>query len=124
LIGDRPKPSGKSDSPESLLERLSKREQNELDELTPDELMFLDYVNALSDWLAPYHDFSRPPPAIVLAEANKQQEMRAKGINLPASESGVANGAIKKDEEPPAVQDPPASLVAFFDRAPCDSLPL
>lgn len=53
---------------------------------------------------------------MVLAEANKQSELRARGINPPASDNGVANGAIKKDEEPPAVEDPPPTLVAFFER--------
>ncbi|KAI0035924.1 N-acetyltransferase B complex non catalytic subunit-domain-containing protein [Vararia minispora EC-137] len=116
LIGDRPKPSTTADSGASLVERLSELKQEELDELTPDELAFVRYATDLSNWLAPYHDFSRPPPAVVLAEANKQSELRAKGINPPASEAGVTNGAVKKEEDPPAIQEAPVSLIAFFDR--------
>ncbi|OCH92238.1 hypothetical protein OBBRIDRAFT_791472 [Obba rivulosa] len=118
LIGDRPKPSNDPENRLPLKERLAKRKQEELDELTPDELAFLEFATALSDWLAPYHDYARPPPSAVLAEAAKQTELKTghplKGLELPTNGSAT-NGHTKKDEEPPTVQEPPAAVTKFFD---------
>ncbi|KAI0670373.1 actin cytoskeleton organization protein [Trametes maxima] len=112
LIGDRPKPTYGPETKLPLAERLTSRKQEEVDELTPDETLFYDYATALSGWLTPYHDYTRPPPAVVLAEAAKMAEQKIghtlKGFDVPAD-------AVKKDEEPPVVVDPPALLSQFFD---------
>lgn len=120
LIGDRPKPSLDPENKAPLKERLAKRKQEEFDELTADELAFFDYAMALSDWLAPYHDYIRPPPSAVLAEAAKQTELKTgfplKGVELPKNGSATNGHAKKdKDEEPPAVSAPPDSLSKYFD---------
>ena len=85
--------------------------------MTPEETAFFEYATALCDWLAPYHEYSRPPADAVLAEADKQSQLRAKGINPSFSDGPitVTNGIVKKDEEPPAFQEPPTSLVDYFD---------
>ena len=84
--------------------------------LTPDEIKFIDYADALADWLEPYHDYSRPPPAVVLAEAAKQTELKT-GHPLKGIELHHANGTNghKKDESPPAIQEPPILVVKYFD---------
>ncbi|KAI0322196.1 N-acetyltransferase B complex non catalytic subunit-domain-containing protein [Amylostereum chailletii] len=114
LVGDRPKQSVNLEKNVPLEERLVERKPEELAELTSDELCFVDYATDLCDWLSPYHNFTRPPPAVVLAEATKQSAMRAKGIILP-SDNGHLNGHVKKNEEAPQVQEPPSSLMTFFD---------
>jgi hypothetical protein len=73
----------------------------------------------MADWLEPYHDYARPPPAVVLAEAAKHSELKTghpwKGVDLTVLNGLSANGNGKKDEEPPAVTDPPELVVKFFD---------
>ncbi|TFY83713.1 hypothetical protein EWM64_g296 [Hericium alpestre] len=119
LIGDRPKQTvlAASRGP-PLAERVAVRTPEEVAELTQDELAFFDYATDLANWLAPYHDHTRPPPATVLAEAIKQSEQKTgrplRGIDIPAG-NGHANGNGKKPEDAPAVTEPPLSLVAFFD---------
>jgi len=115
LIGDRPKPSVSQDSGLPLIERLAIRKPEDLMELTDDEMAFLQYATELCNWLAPYHNFSRPPPAAVLAEADKQSQLRAKGINPPVSDNGIAAGVVKKSEDPPIIQEPPPSIIEYFD---------
>ncbi|VDB83056.1 unnamed protein product [Peniophora sp. CBMAI 1063] len=117
LIGDRPKPSNNEEMALPLDERLVMRKPEELEELTPEETAFFEYATALCDWLAPYHEYSRPPADAVLAEADKQSQLRAKGINPSFSDGPitVTNGIVKKDEEPPAFKEPPPSLVEYFD---------
>ena len=87
--------------------------------MTPEETAFFEYATALCDWLAPYHEYSRPPADAVLAEADKQSQLRAKGINPSFSDGPitVTNGIVKKDEEPPAVVEPPAAISGYFDGA-------
>jgi N-terminal acetyltransferase B complex non-catalytic subunit len=70
----------------------------------------------LADWLEPYHDYSRPPPAVVLAEAAKQTELKT-GHPLKGIELYPTNGTNghKKDEIPPTIQEPPAVVVKYFD---------
>ncbi|KAJ7632694.1 actin cytoskeleton organization protein [Roridomyces roridus] len=115
LIGDRPRqmvPAG------NLKERLRERRDEDMAELTPDEVMFVNYATALADWLEPYHDHARPPPSVVLAEAAKQTELKTghplKGVEIPPK-NGSTNGSTKKDEEPPAVTDAPEVVVRYFD---------
>ena len=76
----------------------------------------IGFATALADWLEPYHDYARPPPAVVLAEAAKQNELKTghplKGIQLPPTNG--ANGQQKK-EEPPAVTEPPVILSKYFE---------
>jgi len=119
LIGDRPKPSFDPETKLPLHERLANRKPEELEELTPDELLLLDYATALAEWLAPYHDHVRPPPSAVLAEAAKQTELKTgfplRGVELPPK-NGATNGHTKKEEEPPAVKEPPEIVVQYFDR--------
>ncbi|OSC97114.1 actin cytoskeleton organization protein [Trametes coccinea BRFM310] len=117
LIGDRPKPSYDPETKIPLNERLAMRKQEEINELTPDESLFYDYASALSQWLTPYHDYTRPPPSAVLAEAAKITEQKTghplKGLEISAD--AATNGHAKKDEEPPAVVEPPAQITQYFD---------
>ncbi|KAI0780924.1 actin cytoskeleton organization protein [Trametes elegans] len=117
LIGDRPKPSFDPEIKLPLNERLASRKQSEIDELTPDESHFYDYASALSEWLTPYHDYVRPPASAVLAEAAKLTEQKTghslRCVDIPPE--AATNGHAKKDEEPPAVVEPPASIVQYFD---------
>ncbi|KAK0463946.1 actin cytoskeleton organization protein [Desarmillaria tabescens] len=116
LIGDRPKHIPDANQP-PLKERLCQRSEEELSELTPHELTYIRYADVLADWLEPYHDYVRPPPAVVLAEAAKQTELKTghplKGIEIPVLD-GLSNGH-KKDEEAPPVTEAPAELMTFFD---------
>ena len=118
LIGDRPKPSHDPETKLPRKERLAARKQEEIDELSPTESLYYDFATALSDWLTPYHDYARPPPSAVLAEAAKLTEQKTghtlRGLELAPD---AANGTVKKDEEPPAVVDPPAAISAYFDGA-------
>lgn len=70
----------------------------------------------MADWLEPYHDYSRPPPAVVLAEAAKQTELKT-GHPLKGIEIHHTNGTNghKKDESPPTIQEPPVLVVKYFD---------
>lgn len=70
----------------------------------------------MADWLEPYHDYSRPPPAVVLAEAAKQTELKT-GHPLKGMEFHHTNGTNghKKDEGPPTIQEPPVLVVKYFD---------
>ncbi|KAJ7449885.1 actin cytoskeleton organization protein [Mycena latifolia] len=119
LIGDRPKQT----SPQNKLalkDRLRQRKDEELSELTQDELAFVNYASSLADWLEPYHDHARPPPGVVLAEAAKLAELKTghplKGVEIPPKNgNGNANVSAKKDEEAPAVTDAPAIVVRYFD---------
>jgi N-terminal acetyltransferase B complex non-catalytic subunit len=94
---------------------------NPLAQLTADEVSFADYASALADWLEPYHDYTRPPAAVVLAEAAKQTELKTghplKGVDLQ-SLNGIASGNGKKEEDPPAVTEPPELVLKFFERKP------
>jgi N-terminal acetyltransferase B complex non-catalytic subunit len=82
-------------------------------------LSFVNYANALANWLEPYHDYARPPPAVVLAEAAKQTELKTgyplKGVDLTSLDGLSTNGNGKKDEEPPAVTEAPELVLKFFD---------
>jgi N-terminal acetyltransferase B complex non-catalytic subunit len=86
-------------------------------QLTQDELALVKYGSALAEWLGPYHDHTRPPPAAVLAEAAKQPEVKAghplKGIKLP--QNGAPTNGSGKKEESPEVTDPPELVSRFFD---------
>lgn len=118
LIGDRPKPSLDPEIKLPLKERLARRREEELKELTFDEIAFLEFATALTEWLAPYHDFTRPPPSAVLAEAAEQTKLRTghalKGVELPPNGSGT-NGNAKKDEDCPPIQDAPEAVTNYFD---------
>nr|VWO98683.1 MAPKK kinase Kpp4 [Ganoderma boninense] len=117
LIGDRPKPSADPATKLPLKDRLAARKQEEIDELSKDEALFYDYASALSEWLTPYHDYARPPPSVVLAEAVKMTEQKTghplRGLEI--SPDMLVNGSTKKDEEPPAVVEPPAVISGYFD---------
>ncbi|KAJ3517170.1 hypothetical protein NLJ89_g669 [Agrocybe chaxingu] len=118
LIGDRPKQTADFDKKLSLRERLAQDSPEDLQELTPDEVRFVEFATALADWLEPYHNHARPPPAVVLAEAAKQTELKTghplKGVEIPPLPLN-GNGHHKKDEEPPAVQEPPQAVVTYFE---------
>jgi N-terminal acetyltransferase B complex non-catalytic subunit len=81
-------------------------------------LSFVNYANALANWLEPYHDYARPPPAVVLAEAAKQTELKTgyplKGVDLSSLDGLSTNGNGKKDEELPTVIEPPQNLFSNF----------
>lgn len=74
----------------------------------------------IADWLEPHHNFVRPPPAIVLAEAAKQTELRTghplKGIDIPQITNGASN---KKDEDAPPITDAPPEIGEFFSSKLC-----
>lgn len=89
-------------------------------QLTDDERALVDFVRELSDWAEPHHDYTRPPPAVVLAEAAKVSEQRTghplRGIEIPPlPANGSTNGNWKKDEEQPPVKDAPELVLNFFD---------
>ncbi len=81
------------------------------------ESAFYDYATALSQWLSPYHDYTRPPPAALLAEAERQREFKPGHPlkSLALASNGTANGQTKKDEDPPTVKEAPKSISEFFD---------
>ncbi|KAF8910991.1 actin cytoskeleton organization protein [Gymnopilus junonius] len=118
LIGDRPKQTADFDKKLSLRDRLMQRDPEHLSSLTLDEVKFVEYAHALIDWLEPYHNHCRPPPAVVLAEAAKQTELKTghplKGIDIPPLNG---NGHHKKSEEPPAIHEAPEVVVKYFDAA-------
>ncbi|KAJ7235444.1 actin cytoskeleton organization protein [Mycena haematopus] len=115
LIGDRPKHTSVQNKL-TLKDSLHQRKDEELVELTPDELAFVNYATALADWLEPYHDHARPPPSVVLAEAAKLAEQKTghplKGVEIPLKNG---NGSAKKEEEAPPITDAPELVVRFFD---------
>ncbi|KAH9854239.1 N-acetyltransferase B complex non catalytic subunit-domain-containing protein [Lenzites betulinus] len=113
LIGDRPKPNFDPDTKFPLSERLAVKKEEEIAELSADELHFYEYASALSGWLTPYHDYTRPSPSAVLAEAAKITEQKT-GHTLKGLEIEASNGHGKKDEEPPVVVDPPTQLADYF----------
>ncbi len=80
-------------------------------------MTYIHYADVLANWLEPHHDYVRPPPAVVLAEAAKQTELKTghplRGVEIPVLD-GLANGH-KKDEEAPPVTEAPAELTVFFD---------
>lgn len=86
--------------------------------MTSEETQLLDWATALGDWLEPHHNYVRPPPAVVLAEASRQTELKTgfplRGVDLQAH-NGDANGHTKKDEEAPPIKDVPSLLITFFD---------
>lgn len=83
--------------------------------MTSDELAFLEFATALTEWLAPYHDFTRPPPSAVLAEAVELTKLRTgqalRGIEIPPN----GNGNAKKDEDCPPIRDAPEIVTKYFD---------
>ncbi|KAG6898362.1 hypothetical protein C0992_009037 [Termitomyces sp. T32_za158] len=118
LIGDRPKQSFGAESRPPLKQRLAEAfTEEEVAELTRDELLFVQFARSLAEWLQPYHDYSRPPPNVVLAEAAKQTELKTgyplKGVDLAALTR--SSSPTKKDEEPPAVTEPPQQVAQFFE---------
>ncbi|KIM49319.1 hypothetical protein M413DRAFT_438506 [Hebeloma cylindrosporum] len=117
LIGDRPKQTADFDRNLSLRDRLLQQNPSELANLTSDEAKLVEYARALADWLEPYHNYARPPPSVVLAEAAKQTELKTghplKGIEIPTI--NATNGHPKKDEEPPTIQEPPEFVLNYFD---------
>ncbi|KDR81676.1 hypothetical protein GALMADRAFT_58678 [Galerina marginata CBS 339.88] len=117
LIGDRPKQTANFDKKLTLRDRLVQRNPEDSFSLTTDEVKFVEYATALADWLEVYHNYARPPPAVVLAEAAKQTELKTghplKGIDI--SPTNGTNGHHKKDEEPPTIRDAPDVLVKYFD---------
>ncbi|KXN86896.1 N-alpha-acetyltransferase 25, NatB auxiliary subunit [Leucoagaricus sp. SymC.cos] len=115
LIGDRPKLRTYVPPGVSLRDRLVERSEEDLKELTQDEITLVDFATALADWLEVYHNHARPHPLLVLAEASKQSELKTghplKGIETPPLDG---NG-LKKDEEPPACVEPPELVTKVFD---------
>lgn len=138
LVGDRPKVATDAEGRKANREKLLERTDEELAEvhdtcqelisasmltivqLTDDERALVDFVRELSDWAEPHHDYTRPPPAVVLAEAAKVSEQRTghplRGIEIPPlPANGSTNGNWKKDEEQPPVKDAPELVLNFFD---------
>lgn len=142
LVGDRPKHTQGPENKTPLSDRLSQRNPEELSEvsrylslilttrsdgcilqLTSDEKSFAAFADALANWLEPYHNHARPPPAVVLAEAIKKEGklgQAAKAIKTPA-ENGTSTNGHKRDEEAPPIVAPPESLVAYFDCESCNT---
>ncbi|KAG8217714.1 N-acetyltransferase B complex non catalytic subunit-domain-containing protein [Butyriboletus roseoflavus] len=118
LVGDRPKKSADPEVQLPLPERLALRKAEETAELTSEEAQLLDWATALGDWLEPHHNYVRPPPAVVLAEASRQTELKTgfplRGVDLQAP-NGDANAHPKKDEEAPPIKEAPSILTVFFD---------
>ncbi|KAF8447742.1 actin cytoskeleton organization protein [Boletus edulis BED1] len=118
LVGDRPKKSSDPEVQLPLRERLALRRAEEIAELTSEETQLLDWATALGDWLEPHHNYVRPPPAVVLAEASRQTELKTgfplRGVDLQAH-NGDANGHHKKDEEAPPIKEASGLLTVFFD---------
>ena len=82
----------------------------------------MQFADALTGWLGPYHDFMRPPAATVVAEAARITEQKTGGHqikSLTAPQNGAANGngngSTKKTEEPPEVKEAPEIAFKFFD---------
>ncbi|KIJ16949.1 hypothetical protein PAXINDRAFT_168389 [Paxillus involutus ATCC 200175] len=118
LIGDRPKKSSDPEVQLPLGERLAIRKPEEAAELTPEELQLIDWATFLGDWLEPHHNHIRPPPAVVLAEASRQTELKTglplRGVDLKAL-NGDGHGLSKKEEETPPIKEAPELLTGFFE---------
>ncbi|KAI6036277.1 N-acetyltransferase B complex non catalytic subunit-domain-containing protein [Pisolithus microcarpus] len=116
LIGDRPKMSPDPETKLPLPERLAIRKSEEAAELTSEERQLMDWATALGDWLEPHHNYTRPPPHVVLAEAAKQTELKT-GSPLRGVDSKAlnGNGNSKKDEEAPPIKPVPELVVKFFE---------
>lgn len=116
LIGDRPKMSPDPETKLPLPERLAIRKSEETAELTSEERQLMEWATALGDWLEPHHNYTRPPPHVVLAEAAKQTELKTglplRGVDLKALS---VNGNSKKDEEAPPIKPVPELVVKFFE---------
>ena len=85
-----------------------------------------EFGHALSAWLRPYHNYARPPASVVLADAAKQAALRGgqplKGVEIPTN--GSTPEHVKKDDEPPAVKEPPEIIIKFFDsESPSNAVP-
>lgn len=82
-------------------------------QLTWHERRFFEFTSAIAEWLEPLHNYVRPSPAIVLADAMKQNELKTgkplRGIEIP-----VENGS-NEQKEPPQVSPPPEIVTTFFD---------
>ncbi|KAI0689790.1 N-acetyltransferase B complex non catalytic subunit-domain-containing protein [Cytidiella melzeri] len=117
LIGDRPKPHIGAANKGPVRRRVAERVQDEIDELTSDEVRLFEFTTALGDWLEPHHDHIRPPPSTVMSEVARLSELKTgqqlKGFPAPTPENGQ-NGEAKKDEEPPAVREPSGAVTQFF----------
>lgn len=74
-----------------------------------------EYAMSLCDWLEPYHDYARPPPEVVLAEAAKLAEKANRAIKPISRNPSPPNGHTKKNEEPPAVKEAPEDIMQYFD---------
>ncbi|KAI6160023.1 N-acetyltransferase B complex non catalytic subunit-domain-containing protein [Pisolithus thermaeus] len=118
LIGDRPKISPDPETKLPLPERLAIRKSEETAELTPEERQLMEWATTLGDWLEPHHNYTRPPPHVVLAEAAKQTELKT-GLPLRGVDSKAlnGNGNSKKDEEAPPIKPVPELVVKFFEEA-------
>jgi N-terminal acetyltransferase B complex non-catalytic subunit len=92
-------------------------------QLSPVEVGFYNYSSALADWLGPHHDFCRPPPAEVLAKANKITQQKTghslKGYDPVTASNDTSNGDSKREEDAPVVKDAPAITFEFFDSKLC-----
>ncbi|KAF5377028.1 hypothetical protein D9757_007708 [Collybiopsis confluens] len=113
LVGDRPQVSDAAKRG-TLKERLAERDEEELSELTTDELSLVSYADALAAWLEPFHDYVRPPASVVLAEAAKQTELKT-GMPLRGVDTTPPNGSVKKEEDTPPITDAPEALQKFFE---------
>ncbi|KAK2466858.1 hypothetical protein APHAL10511_001116 [Amanita phalloides] len=117
LIGDRPKQSSDPGKQLPLRDRLQIQSPDEPDQLTADERSLLEYTLSMAEWLEPYHNYTRPPPHVVLAEAAKQTELKTghplKGIEVQAL-NGSPNDNGKKNEEPPSIREAPAIVANHF----------
>ncbi|KAK7054789.1 mitochondrial distribution and morphology [Paramarasmius palmivorus] len=115
LVGDRPKVSPELDKQSTLKDRVKTRTDEELTELTPHEAALIQFADTLSNWLEPYHDYARPPPSVVLAEAARLTEKKT-GFPLKGVEIPPQNGnSHKKEEDPPTVVDAPEFITQFFE---------
>ena len=69
--------------------------------------------------MEPFHDYIRPSPAAVLAEAAKQTELKTghplKGVDIPPQDGRLTNGHAKKDDKAPSVKEAPEIVSRFFD---------
>ncbi|KAJ4487875.1 actin cytoskeleton organization protein [Lentinula aciculospora] len=112
LVGDRPQVLHKRGS---LKERLARREEEEITELTPNEVSLSSYTDSLTEWLEPFHDHVRPPASVVLADVAKNTELKT-GLPLRGVDvTPLQNGHTKKEEETPPITEAPEAVVGFFE---------
>ncbi|THG98979.1 hypothetical protein EW026_g3303 [Hermanssonia centrifuga] len=108
VLGDRPKTNPNIEAVKlPLQERLAMRPQEELDELTSDELALVNFETSVAEWLGPHHDFIRPLPSVEHTNGTKQ-------IENPHTTNGT-NGHSKKLDEQPTSKEPPEIATQFFD---------